>query len=664
MAQKAQVFEVLLAGLEFADDRLSGGKVYFYEPGTETLKSVYLDRNKTTEASNPYTLDSNGQAQVYGDGVYDVKVTDSGGTQKAFWEDVVLNDASSLFTFLDVDGFYDKITDIGSTPTTLFVTVDQTITTAVVVPDTIDLVMLNNSKLNLSGSGEITGLRYAKPEWFGADTGEANNAAAFTNALKAVGEGGSIFVSKGTWNITATITTAAAYQTVQGEGWGSIINQTSTAANKGGISTAYDGLRVTNIQIKSPTQVGNENIAISAVKGDVSAISDITVDHCYLNGFSYGVAITNATRPRVHNNYIYSTGDNSTDQGGALQVSQIVDGHIVDNTISGDPNNRFQHGAYLAGDIDGLVFSRNIIKDGFWSYGLHIYGSTFVNGRKNLIVDSNIITNTNGGIIISRDTAGTGPTSDVRITGNIVKVADRGFIAQADTLNNILVQGNYFESGGNAVTNFIFAIIQGTGEELDGFQVLQNTFKNFKNGGLDINNALSMKGLTISDNTFIADAAGLSVLTMDDPSASGYTSLTITNNKYAGQYPVIVSPTNYSGWRNASWMTMFGNSWDVGLHEKVTRVTTTPYALADTDQVIWVTTGASTITIDLPTIIGHLDGRKVTVCKIDSGAGTVVIEPNSTQLINGASNYTLTARWQTVVFQAVNGSAWVIVGTN
>jgi hypothetical protein len=56
---------------------LAGGKVYFYEAGTTTPQSVYLDRDKTTAASNPVVLDIYGRAEIYADGIYKVVVTDS-----------------------------------------------------------------------------------------------------------------------------------------------------------------------------------------------------------------------------------------------------------------------------------------------------------------------------------------------------------------------------------------------------------------------------------------------------------------------------------------------------------------------------------------------------------------------------------------------------------
>ena len=58
---------------------ISGGKVYFYEAGTTTAKDVYTDVNKSVVAANPYTLDANGTAMLYGDGLYRIVIKSSAG---------------------------------------------------------------------------------------------------------------------------------------------------------------------------------------------------------------------------------------------------------------------------------------------------------------------------------------------------------------------------------------------------------------------------------------------------------------------------------------------------------------------------------------------------------------------------------------------------------
>ena len=56
---------------------LSGGKLYTYEPGTATPKATYSDYDLQTPNANPVVLDSDGEAVVYLDGFYKLKLDDS-----------------------------------------------------------------------------------------------------------------------------------------------------------------------------------------------------------------------------------------------------------------------------------------------------------------------------------------------------------------------------------------------------------------------------------------------------------------------------------------------------------------------------------------------------------------------------------------------------------
>lgn len=56
---------------------LSGGKVYTYEPGTSTLKATYTSSSGAVENANPVILDSNGEAEIWWDGLYKVVLKDS-----------------------------------------------------------------------------------------------------------------------------------------------------------------------------------------------------------------------------------------------------------------------------------------------------------------------------------------------------------------------------------------------------------------------------------------------------------------------------------------------------------------------------------------------------------------------------------------------------------
>lgn len=70
MARAVQI-ESLWNGLtDNSGNLLNGGKVYSYEAGTTTAKSLYQDSGKASEATNPVVLNAYGRANVYGDGAY------------------------------------------------------------------------------------------------------------------------------------------------------------------------------------------------------------------------------------------------------------------------------------------------------------------------------------------------------------------------------------------------------------------------------------------------------------------------------------------------------------------------------------------------------------------------------------------------------------------
>jgi hypothetical protein len=78
-ATTAVQIEFLLSQVRSATGSLAGGHVHFYSAGTTTNKAVYLDINKASTAANPYTLDANGTALLYGDGTYRVVIQTAAG---------------------------------------------------------------------------------------------------------------------------------------------------------------------------------------------------------------------------------------------------------------------------------------------------------------------------------------------------------------------------------------------------------------------------------------------------------------------------------------------------------------------------------------------------------------------------------------------------------
>lgn len=97
---RAQAIPMLLSGIQDTSGvPLNGGTVNFYAAGTTSDQAVYSDQAKSTAAANPYTLDSNGQAQLYADGNYKLVIKDSGGSTLYTWDNLLfgLDDATSVW---------------------------------------------------------------------------------------------------------------------------------------------------------------------------------------------------------------------------------------------------------------------------------------------------------------------------------------------------------------------------------------------------------------------------------------------------------------------------------------------------------------------------------------------------------------------------------------
>lgn len=62
-------------------EALAGGFVYTYVPGGVTPKQTWQDAGETTLNTNPIVLDASGSALIYGNGSYQITVTDSLGNQ-------------------------------------------------------------------------------------------------------------------------------------------------------------------------------------------------------------------------------------------------------------------------------------------------------------------------------------------------------------------------------------------------------------------------------------------------------------------------------------------------------------------------------------------------------------------------------------------------------
>jgi hypothetical protein len=75
-----------------------------------------------------------------------------------------------------------------------------------------------------------------------------------------------------------------------------------------------------------------------------------------------------------------------------------------------------------------------------------------------------------------------------------------------------------------------------------------------------------------------------------------------------------------------------------------------------------VDASGSTVTIDLPAA-ASCSGRIYVIKKIDNSGNAVTVDANSTEVIDGATTYSLASQWKYVKVQS-NGTAWYVIGNN
>ena len=205
MSTYAQSIDFLLSQVRTSAGALTGGSVYAYAAGTDELKIIWLDRAKTLQAANPYTLDGNGTAALFGDGLYRILIKTSAGVTVYDRDNIQVvdpasgvDDAIAAAVSVYVVGYTTgcdtlaaAVATIGSTRATLQFGADLTIAGNISIPSNIELLPVNGAKINhgaytiaylgstarwplaqiFNGTGAITygpNTPWDHPEWYGA----------------------------------------------------------------------------------------------------------------------------------------------------------------------------------------------------------------------------------------------------------------------------------------------------------------------------------------------------------------------------------------------------------------------------------------------------------------------------------------------------------------
>lgn len=94
----------------------------------------------------------------------------------------------------------------------------------------------------------------------------------------------------------------------------------------------------------------------------------------------------------------------------------------------------------------------------------------------------------------------------------------------------------------------------------------------------------------------------------------------------------------------------------------VVQIASTNVTLSDdtSDLTVAMTTGVASKMVTLPTAADNT-GRRITIKKVDAGAGSVVVDGEGAETIDGSTTYTINAQYAFVTVQS-DGSNWMIIG--
>lgn len=112
------------------------------------------------------------------------------------------------------------------------------------------------------------------------------------------------------------------------------------------------------------------------------------------------------------------------------------------------------------------------------------------------------------------------------------------------------------------------------------------------------------------------------------------------------------------------WLRVGASSVPTWGYTGVTAIASANYTITDTDgfDQILVTTGASQRTINLPAVANNT-GRVITIKKVDSGAGTILIDTPGSETIDGAAQNEIIAQYGYVTLVS-DGSNWNVTAAS
>lgn len=188
----------------------------------------------------------------------------------------------------------------------------------------------------------------------------------------------------------------------------------------------------------------------------------------------------------------------------------------------------------------------------------------------------------------------------------------------------------------------------------------------FVAGGLTADSTTNTNGITITGPA--TDAAPTNGSTNAVESDGVFDALALkaplSSPTFTGN---VVAPSIYGQTASGGLMSLYGTTngtkgkvWiNSAIMTQQTTNTSTSLTLTFSHTTVWCNTATGTQTLSLPTA-SSATNVIYWISKVSSDANTVIIDPNSTETINGASTYTITDQYQGVLIES-NGTNWFVI---
>lgn len=732
---------------------LTGGCLYSYDCGTTDKVATCADNTCGSFNTNPITLDSRGEADVYSEQCYKLVlyeadtdgVCDSTPSTPLIWTKDNIFSPGQEVPQIDYIGNYadlaTAVTSIGSDPTTLMINVATVIADGdtVIIPSTLTLWFTDSGSIdgvagggtetltmnggitadlvqvfgsNLAIDGESSRIHNVYVQWGGAvGDGSTDSTAGFikmvnfASALKA--DGVRLIISRGLYILSDEIPllddmtiigdgNPELFQTASSKHIFAINTPESDISIEGivfiGLGSDWDG--TTNeagvYMSGSAFNVHIKRCTFSKFKDGILGSQGngrIHIESCDLRNFSHsGLRMVAPTNVWIQDSYV---------NGDRAGIGDEVDG-LVGIWLANAPDGSGDDGsrAIITSNtventsIEGIIsvvsffnITNNVVSETF-GYGIVAEASKGViddGGGKDLVISSNTIGNTYGGIRLSRDPANASlnPQRAI-ITNNIIYNVlgagndgiNLGFGGTTENIKHVLVAGNLVHTAvGNGVdiTN---------GQYID---VLNNSFYNTRIGVSTLGSAIGdstnittkgntvieaqNKGISISTNTTYFEVSNNTIRDPNTSAAANIDGISLSGCTNGIAIDNLIEDTGGNmrdGIRNTGTDNVVQNNIEIGGSGEVYKeLTIASGVITIKKDSHTVDTEASAASDDLDTINGGIYVKQRITLKAEI-TGRVVVIKNGTGNIKSGADISLDNSDDIIVLE-FDGTDWLVV---